>query len=454
MDFFKTISENPAEDDRTKIVMSKVRLYLLFINIFLFQEKEIIPLIKNNIAKIVKELNIAKAALFSLDIVLSRKEFKTPEEKLAFLMSFKDELVQLVTLELYNKAQEEPMNVLRHFFKFYAQFDQLFVEGIKFFSLFQEFIKVQKFNPVKSFLFYFAYQTKKYNFPEVKELLGQQLLTVNISDGKVYLEFCMYCFYKGLYYIERKNFFMASYLYSVAVSMGLRGNVEDCKVVNCFSMQMIRSLCFLRFLSDFEIRGYIFKDHRGPFHIAEDSAIIKYEDIQECLNYIKNEKTDLQTFNSFLKSNKNFENYKLKGLIKEAEEALIFKKIKDTLCMYKKIQMAKLSQKTQIEFNDLMRVMKKKVLDGEIAVKYDEATDIVEVFDMDPGLKERVEKTKEIYKNVIEANKNLFINLKDKKMRELSQQHLSKEEQDLELAIMRQEEYDDEEYYTGGMDLD
>ena len=247
---------------------------------------------------------------------------------------------------------------------------------------------------------------------------------------------------------------MASYLYSVAVSMGLRGNVEDCKVVNCFSMQMIRSLCFLRFLSDFEIRGYIFKDHRGPFHIAEDSAIIKYEDIQECLNYIKNEKTDLQTFNSFLKSNKNFENYKLKGLIKEAEEALIFKKIKDTLCMYKKIQMAKLSQKTQIEFNDLMRVMKKKVLDGEIAVKYDEATDIVEVFDMDPGLKERVEKTKEIYKNVIEANKNLFINLKDKKMRELSQQHLSKEEQDLELAIMRQEEYDDEEYYTGGMDLD
>ena len=344
-----------------------------------------------------------------MDIILSRKEFKTPEEKLAFLMSFKDELVQLVTLELYNKAQEEPMNVLRHFFKFYAQFDQLFVEGIKFFSLFQEFIKVQKFNPVKSFLFYFAYQTKKYNFPEVKELLGQQLLTVNISDGKVYLEFCMYCFYKGLYYIERKNFFMASYLYSVAVSMGLRGNVEDCKVVNCFSMQMIRSLCFLRFLSDFEIRGYIFKDHRGPFHIAEDSAIIKYEDIQECLNYIKNEKTDLQTFNSFLKSNKNFENYKLKGLIKEAEEALIFKKIKDTLCMYKKIQMAKLSQKTQIEFNDLMRVMKKKVLDGEIAVKYDEATDIVEVFDMDPGLKERVEKTKEIYKNVIEANKNLFI---------------------------------------------
>jgi hypothetical protein len=389
-----------------------------------------------------------------LDIILSRKEFKTPEEKLAFLMSFKDELVQLVTLELYNKAQEEPMNVLRHFFKFYAQFDQLFVEGIKFFSLFQEFIKVQKFNPVKSFLFYFAYQTKKYNFPEVKELLGQQLLTVNISDGKIYLEFCMYCFYKGLYYIERKNFFMASYLYSVAVSMGLRGNVEDCKVVNCFSMQMIRSLCFLRFLSDFEIRGYIFKDHRGPFHIAEDSAIIKYEDIQECLNFIKNEKTDLQTFNSFLKSNKNFENYKLKGLIKEAEEALIFKKIKDTLCMYKKIQMAKLSQKTQIEFNDLMRVMKKKVLAGEIAVKYDEATDIVEVFDMDPGLKERVEKTKEIYKNVIEANKNLFINLKDKKMRELSQQHLSKEEQDLELAIMRQEEYDDEEYYTGGMDLD
>ena len=389
-----------------------------------------------------------------MDIILSHKEFKTPEEKLTFLMSFKDELVKLVTLELYNKYQEEPMNVLRHFFKFYAEFDQLFIEGIKFFSLFQEFIKVQKFNPIKSFLFYFAYQTKKYNFPEVKELLGQELLTVNIFDGKIYLEFCMYCFYKGLYYIERKNFFMASYLYSAAVSMGLRGNDEDCKVLNSFSMQMIRSLCFLRFLSDFDIRGYIFKEHRGPFHIAEDSAIIKYEGIQECLNYIKNEKDDLQTFNNFLKTNKNFEKFKLKGLIKEAEEALIFKKIKDTLCMYKKIQLAKLSQKIQIEFNDLMRVMKKKVLAGEIIVKYDEATDVVEVFDMDPGLKERVQKTKEIYKNIIEANKNLFINLKDKKMRELSQQNLSKEEQDLQLAIMREYDNDDEEYYGSGMDID
>ena len=41
-----------------------------------------------------------------MDIVLSRKEFKTPEEKLAFLMSFKDELVQLVTLEEEEKIQD------------------------------------------------------------------------------------------------------------------------------------------------------------------------------------------------------------------------------------------------------------------------------------------------------------------------------------------------------------
>ena len=389
-----------------------------------------------------------------MDILITQKEFKSPEEKLDFLMQFKDEIVQMVTLEVYNKYRVEPMNVLRHFLKFYAEFDQLLSEGFKFFSLFHDFIKVQKFNPVKAFLFYFAYQTKKYNFPEVKQLLGQELLIVNITNGKEYLDFCMYCFYKGLYYIERKNYFMASYLYSVAVSMGLRGNSDDVKVLNNFSMQMIRSLCFLRSLSDFEVKGYIFKENRGPFHSSIDSTSFKYEDIQECLKYLKNEKNDLQSFNNLLKNNKNFvEYYKLKGLIKEAQEALIFKMIKDTLCIYKKIQMTKLSEECQIEFNDLMRVMKKKVLDGEIIIKYDEATDIVEVFDMDPGLKERVQKTKELYKNIIEANKNLFINLRDKKMREMNQVNLSNEELALEVANIRQsEDFEDEDYF--GMDID
>ena len=367
-------------------------------------------------------------------------------------MSFKNDLVKLITLETFNKFPDEPLDVLRHFFQFYAKNENLYIEGIKFFSLFPEIIKVQKFNSLKAFLFYFAYQSKKYSFPLVKELLQQELINANIIDPKIYLEFSMYCFYKGLYYIEKRDFFMASYLYCAAVSMGFRGNNEDCKILNSFTIQMIKSLCFLKSLTDFNIKNNLFKENRMSHQ--DDLLLIKYEDINQFLNYIKNEKNELKSFETLIKSNKELvNNNKLKGLKNEAEEALIFKKIKETLILYKKIKMTKLSQKSEVEFKDLMRVMKKKVLAGEINIKYDEDTDVVEVFDVDPGLKERVKKTKDLYKKIIEGNKNLFITLRDRKMDEISGVKYSKEE--LEFMNMRHmEENFNEDYMEMEMDDD
>ena len=71
--------------------------------------------------------------------------------------------------------------------------------------------------------------------------------------------------------------------------------------------------------------------------------------------------------------NKDFDkNNKLIGLRNEAEEMLIFRKIKDIIKMYKKIKLTKLSEYTDIDFNILMKIIKKKCLEGEINVKYDE----------------------------------------------------------------------------------
>ena len=369
-------------------------------------------------------------------------------------MNIKNEVIRLITLDIFNKFPDEPLDVLRHFFKFYAQNDELLVEGLKLFSLFPEITKLQKFNSLKAFLFYFAYQIKKYNTPQVKELLSQELVNVNITDPKVYSEFCMFCFYKGLYYIEHKTYFMATYLYCIAVSMGLKGNFEDCKILNCFSCQMIRSLCFLKSLSDFEIKSVLFNQNR--MYYGELESKIKYEDINECLNYILHDGNDYQSFTNFLKRNKEFcNNYKLNGLKNEAEETLIFKKIKEILHIYKKIKVTKLCQRSQIEFNDLMKVLKKRVLTGEINAKYDEGTDVLEVFDVDPGLKERVEKTKGLYRNIIEANKNLFINLRDRKIDEMSAGIASKySKEEMELLSTRKIQESLEEENVGGMDLE
>lgn len=395
---------------------------------------------------------MAFAALISYVIILKKKEFKTPKEQLEFLMEIKNAIIQLITLEHFLKYPDESLEILRIYFQFYASNEELLIEGLKFFSLFDDLIKIQKFNSIKAFLFYFAYQTKKYNFPQVQELLRQELLNVNIIYPKVYLEFCMYCFYKGLYYIERKNYYMASYLYCVAVYMGLRGNSQDSKIFNSFSIQMIRSLCFLKSLTDFDIRNYLYKESRRGMHYESEIFLIKQENINEYLNYLLKEKNELENFKTFVKSNKDFDSkYRLKGLRNEAEEALIFKKIKDTLCLYKKIKMGKLSQNTKIEYNDLIKVMKKKVLAGEINLKFDEKTDEIEVLDIDPGLKERVEKTKELYKNIIEGNKNLFIILRDKKIDEISGKKDSREEMDLSDFRNMEENYE-EDYVE--MDLD
>ena len=344
-------------------------------------------------------------------------------------MSFKDDLIKLTKFELFNKFPDEPLDVLRHFFKFFAEQSDLLVEGLKFFSQFPAYISTQKFNSIKAFLFYFAYQTKKYSSVQVKELLKQELLNANITDPRVYAEFCMYCFYRGLYYIEKRDFFMATYYYCVAISMGLKGNSEDCKVLNNFSIQMIRSLCFLKSLTDFNIKSYLFREHR--MYNEDELLLIKNEDINVFLGYIKNDKDDLTSFNNFIKDKKEMiKNYKLSGLKKEAEEALIFKIIKENLFLYKKIKIKKLSEKCKVNENDLMMVIRKKVMNGEINVKYDDITEVIEVFDVDPGLKERVQRTKELYKKIIDANKNLFITLRDKKMDEFDRKKYSKEEEE------------------------
>ena len=98
---------------------------------------------------------------------------------------------------------------------------------------------------------------------------------------------------------------------------------------------MIRSLCFLKSLSDFEIKPILIE--RNRMHYDEQESKIKHEDINDCLNYILYDNNDYQSFTNFLKHNKDFSNnYQLNGLKNEAEEALIFNKVKETLYLYKK----------------------------------------------------------------------------------------------------------------------
>ena len=112
--------------------------------------------------------------------------------------------------------------------------------------------------------------------------------------------------------------------------------------------------------------------------------------------------------------------------------------IKEKLKIYKRTTIAKLSTLTQLDYDVIMRILKKKVLEGEINIKYDESQDIIEVYDTDPGLKEKVEKTKQLYEKIIEGNKNLFIDKKNQKLDALSGKEKGKEIDIIDMDIENQ----------------
>ena len=95
---------------------------------------------------------------------------------------------------------------------------------------------------------------------------------------------------------------MPSYLYCAAVKMGLNNRSENMFVFNEFSIQMIRTLCFLKGLSDFDIPQFLFGKKKGNILYFEEA--MKFEKMDECLSYLRKEKIDLDNFNNFVKTNK------------------------------------------------------------------------------------------------------------------------------------------------------
>ena len=337
---------------------------------------------------------ISLIKIYTILIGIKENSFKDSKQKLEFFASFRPELLKIITPENYEKNRREINALIRNLFTFYAANEEYNIEGFKFFSLFPEITKQDKFNSFKAFLFYFAYITKTYNTKEVKEILEQSLINATIVDNKTYLDFCMYCYYRGLYYLEKMDFYMATYYYCVAIQGGIKSKLNSAKYFNNFNTQMIQ---------------------------FDESSAIDHQDVACCLSFINKEKDDLKVFKEFCRENdENIKKCHLLGLKKAAEEEIIFRIIKDVLKIYKKIKMTKIASLKQLEVSDIMRVLKKKVMEGELNIKYDESEDIIEVYDLDPGLKEKVKKTTDLYEKIIEGHKNMFTTLKVKKMDQLS----------------------------------
>ena len=418
MDFLLKLSNIRDINQKAQFLGENVNKHFILIFVHLLQYEEFIDSTHNEIKKISEDVNLSIETLNNYYILIKIAGFDSVKEKLYFFNNFKSDIVELFTNELLH-TNSNSVEVLRQFFDLYSSTAGYYERGLRFFEQFHEIIKNQAFNSVKAFLFFFAYQTKKYGSPAVKEILRQELINATINNRNEYLDFCMYCFFKGLYHIEKKNYFMAAYLYSTALYIGLNNLSDNMIVFNGFSLQMTRALCFLRCLSDFNTSEFIFR--RNKNNILDN---IQNYQINEYIGFLKKDKVDLYSFNNFIK-NKDYKDYKLTGLKNECLEVLILKKLREKLSLYKKIKLTKLAQLIEVDFKDLLRTIKKKCIEGELNVKYDEETDVLEVLDIDPGKLENVKKTQELYKQVIEGNKNIFISTRDKKLKELVSQDIA-----------------------------
>lgn len=222
----------------------------------------------------------------------------------------------------------------------------------------------------------------------------------------------MYCFYKGLYILSQKNYYMTSYLFSTAVSIGFKSRGRGDIFLNYFNLQMLRYLSFLQFLSDFDVCSSI-SDSRKGFAKEEklgDDSIDTY------LAFIKEDSKNYELFKAFVnKIQTEIVEYKLMGVMNAAKDEIIFKKIKESLSVYKKVKLSKVATEIGIEFPECLNILKKKVMEGKINIKYDEIEDIIEIKELDPGAQKAINDSKEMYKEFINANKNLFILTKNRK---------------------------------------
>lgn len=354
-----------------------------------------------------------------------------------FLEKIQQEVMPLVTSLTIEKCGSKVGKLLRCYFKHFASKTSLHSNGLNFFSQFDFAIKNLEFNPIKNYLLYFAYQLNNLEHPLIKELLSQHLIKAGIYDSGSYLDFCMYCFYRGMIYIENKNFFMASYYFSVVLDMGFN-SVDKGIILNNFVQQMIKMLFFLKYLSDFNLSEVLFKEERIE-GFSKDSFNTGDESIDKYLKRIKADPLSLKDFQDFCKDyNDEIKNFKLLGLKNAAEDEIKFNIIKNYISDYKRIKLAKVVSEIGLQFDDVLRILKKNVVEGRINIKYDEIDDIIEVFDIEVGLKKNCEENQKIYKIFIESNKNLFVQLKLKKSENVEFGNLSEEEQ-IARMIERQE---------------
>ena len=137
----------------------------------------------------------------NLFLILGNKKFKNNEEK-TYLIPLKPFLLGNITQKIICERKEKTNPLFKIYFSFFSSNTNLLLKGLKSFSLFEDYMKSSKFNSLKAIFFISSFKLIVISF-KLDNIIKS---TIIINYPNIYLDFCMYCFYKGLYLLSLKNY--------------------------------------------------------------------------------------------------------------------------------------------------------------------------------------------------------------------------------------------------------
>ena len=309
-------------------------------------------------------------------------------------------MTNYMSMEVYNLSKNNCDEILSLIFDFLAT-NKSFGEGLEFFITFRDMFKVSNYSPIKAFIFYFAYYMKDYSKID-KLLYNFTISDLDIKHSNDYRIYCLYCYYKGLIHLQKREFEFAAFSFLSSIVLT---RFDRFKIIEWTQWEGFRKLVLITpFLND-QFRRFMEDKLNGLEKLRKIDDFKVYYDLYTSMTKVISEApTNMAKFlveqEKELKESGNF------GLANFSLIELRFKLIVNELKKYKRILLNKFCNKINLSAEIVRDILEMYSAQGKIAVKFDEDSTIIEVINCELDSERKLEELKKYYGLLNEATLN------------------------------------------------
>ena len=297
--------------------------------------------------------------------ILLKLEEGFQDNKLKILNKMVKPFVKEVILNDYRVLME---NIFRKYFEYYSV-SMNYIEGFNFFKQFINIGSQPIFYNHHGFFLFFSYQLKDYN--DIKPLLNRNIFPTLFNTINGSRDFSLFCFYKGLIHLSLREYVKAAFIFYQCLQNTVKISL---RLVDIFQIYSLERIILLTLIVDKEVKQIIDPLIRQFKAIGNATLCVTH-----LLKMYFEGRNALEMFTLFNQSNIDY--IHLTGLFRVAIEEDQFKQIQQILKSYKIIRISKLKTYLNMETNEILRILEKKINEGKINIKYDEVDEVIEVID-------------------------------------------------------------------------